>query len=319
LTNIHLICILDIVENFVFRGTYVLPLFSALCLIFNLTACEKTETVTLPLLDTAVTVTSHGELPVSSIEAVLTEVSDKIEPAFGTPAKELEDPMIPEIVGRIEMFRAFYGGEVDINIGALTRLWGISTDNPRVPADEEIAAALTDYTYLDLGAVAKGFALDRVYAALLEADTDTESGYAIISAESSILLYGKKPGGKPFKTAIKDPLNPGEYVGYIETEAVFISTSGGSERFFEADGQRYSHILDPATGYPARTDLASVTVIVPADLPDGGILSDFFSTLIFIRGVEGLEYLSEYEGGAFAYIAIDKDGNIYGNQRLIPI
>jgi thiamine biosynthesis lipoprotein len=309
----YLICILDIVENFVHKGS--LPLLFTSCLVlFSFTACEKAETITVPLLDTAVTITSHGELPASSIEAVLAEVSDMTESSFA-----FDNPHLSETSDITEITAALnerFGNEIDIHIGALTRLWGISTDSPRVPADEEIAAALTDKSYLDLGAVAKGFALDRAYAALLEADTDTEKGYAIVSAESSILLYGKKPESL-FKTAIKSPFIDGEYVGYIETEASFISTSGGSERYFEVDGKRYSHILDPATGYPVETDLASVTVIVPADYPNGGILSDFLSTLIYIRGVEGL---SEFEeNNDFTFIAIAKNGDIYGNQRLISI
>jgi thiamine biosynthesis lipoprotein len=310
----YLICILDIVENFVHRAISICPLFLALCLIFSFTACTKTETITVPLLDTAVAITSHGELSVSSIEAVLAEVSDMTESSFAFDNPHLSETS--DITEKTAALNERFGNEIDIHIGALTRLWGISTDNPKVPTDTEIAAALADKNYLDLGAVAKGFALDRAYAALLEADTDTEKGYAIISAESSILLYGKKPESL-FKTAVKSPFIDGEYVGYIETGASFISTSGGSERYFEADGKRYSHILDPKTGRPVETDLASVTVIVPASTPDGGILSDFLSTLIYIRGVEGL---SEFEDNPdFTFIAIAKNGDIYGNQRLISI
>jgi thiamine biosynthesis lipoprotein len=298
------------VENFVHRGTFILPLFLALCLI--LSACIKTETITVPLLDTAVTITSHGELPVSSIEAVLTEVSDMTELSFDNPhISETSD-----ITKKTAALNERFGNEIDIHIGALTRLWGISTDNPRVPTGTEIAAAISDKTLLDLGAVAKGYALDRAYEAVLAADGDTEKGYAIVSAESSILLYGKKPNEKPFKTAIKSPFIPGEFVGYIETESAFISTSGGSERYFESDGKRYSHILDPSTGYPVETDFASVTVIVPTSTPDGGIMSDFLSTLIYIRGTEGL---SEFEDNAFTFIAIDKNGDIYGNHDIKSI
>ncbi|MDR0943516.1 MAG: FAD:protein FMN transferase [Ruminococcus sp.] len=268
----------------------------------------------MPLLDTAVTITSHGELPVSSIEAVLTEVSDMTESSFA-----FESPYISEtsdITEKTVALNERFGNEIDIRIGALTRLWGISTDNPKIPTETEIAAALSDKSYLDLGAVAKGYALDKAYEALKSADSNTESGYAIISAESSILLYGKKPESL-FKTAIKSPFIPEELVGYIETDAAFISTSGGSERYFEADGKRYSHILDPFTGYPVDTDLASVTVIVPTSTPDGGIMSDFLSTLIFIRGSDGLKDFDDND--AFSFIAIDKNGNIHGNHELKAI
>lgn len=208
-----------------------------------------------------------------------------------------------------------YGKGINVACGELTSLWGISTDAPQVPAESKILEALTnipddnnftDTTKLDFGAVAKGYACDKAYELL----KTTETKYATVSLGSSTLLYGTKPSGK-FRAGVTNPDTAEGYLGIIETDAAFISTSGGYERFFEADGKRYSHILDMETGYPAETDLTSVTVIIPADTADGGIMSDFLSTLIYIQGTEQLEKWLAYE--EFELVAADENGNIHSD------
>ena len=196
--------------------------------------------------------------------------------------------------------------------GSLTSLWGISDGNYHVPDENEIAAALAsvtddgtilDGTWLDFGAAAKGYACDEARRILDTAGTE----YAVISFSSSTLLYGQKPDGK-FRAGITHPDGDG-YLGIIQSEAAFISTSGGYERYFEADGQRFTHILDLETGRPAETDLVSVTVIVPASLENGGILSDWLSTLIYIEGTAELDKWMAYS--EFSVIAADESGKIY--------
>jgi thiamine biosynthesis lipoprotein len=315
------------VENFVLRGARYLPLFLALCLVF--TGCGRGRNIVRSefLLDTYVTVTVSGDYDEDELYNVLREVSDDVDECYVKPFSELNE--LSDMFAKGEILRNTYGEEVDFHLGALTRLWRNSPyspntaspqeaadlKDPRLPSPEEIALALKDKQYADPGAIAKGYALDKTYAYLRE--TNAKSGYAIISSESSILLFGEKPDGEPFLTAIKDPANPGNYIGYIETGAVFISTSGNSERYTLIDGKRYGHIYDRETGYPAATDLAAVTVIVPASTPDGGIMSDFLSTLIFMRGTAGLDTFLGYDG--FTFVAVDNTGKVYGNQELFPI
>ncbi|MFA5658920.1 MAG: FAD:protein FMN transferase, partial [Oscillospiraceae bacterium] len=191
-----------------------------------------------------------------------------------------------------------FGGGVDITVGGLTLLWNITSEKPEIPAKEEIDSALlqtgidkieidstkntviSQGTRLDLGAVAKGYACDKIKKQLNE----TDARCAVVTFGSSSLLYGEKPDGQPFRVAIKDPEESGGIIGTFEADACFVSTSGGYERFFEIGGVKYQHILDINTGYPAQTDLISVTVIC-----DGGLKSDFLSTLIFIGGSKELD------------------------------
>lgn len=213
-------------------------------------------------------------------------------------------------------------GNVDVTYGGLIALWGITSDSPRVPSDEEIAAELEKAGFdkleqngsklhsvsgasLDFGATAKGYALDKVYEELKE----NGESCAVVTLGSSTLLYGKKPDGKPFKTGVKDPFSPDRLLLTFESGEAFVSTSGGYERFFEAGGKRYIHILDLKTGRPSESDLASVTVIC-----DSGIKSDFLSTAIFIGGREGLtKYLDD---SSIQIIAVDNEGEIIYSQSL---
>lgn len=214
-----------------------------------------------------------------------------------------------------------YGDSVDITAGAVTELWGISTENPRVPDDEQIKKALStvdykkisfdgdtlimnDGTMLDLGAVAKGYALDKIKEQL---DSNKVS-YAVYTMGSSSLLYGKKDNSLPFNVEIRNPDGNGS-LGTLKTGETFISTSGGYERYFEADGEKYIHIFNMKTGYPSKSDITSVTVLC-----DSGIKSDFLSTLIFLDGTEGLAkhlYASDYK-----IIVATKDKKVYCSDGL---
>ncbi len=211
-----------------------------------------------------------------------------------------------------------YGNEADITIGALTSLWNITGDNPKIPDDADIKNALKTVGYenivingndvslkngvsLDFGCAAKGAALDHVKKMLDEKN----AGRTIVSAgSSSILLYGDKS----FSTSILSP-EGGEVMGKIHTSSGFVSTSGGYHRYTEIDGKKYIHILDINTGAPSETDLTSVTVFCQS-----GIDSDFLSTLIFVGGTENIDkYLNDKD---IKIVAVDKNKNIYVSDGL---
>lgn len=196
-----------------------------------------------------------------------------------------------ELIRRSVELSEAYGNAVSIFAGDITDAWSIASENPKIPTESQIADALASFDNaafsldtmsfadengsLDLGSVAKGFALDKVKERL-------GSDVCVVSMSSSILLHGQKPNNEKFSVAIRDPDTAGT-LGTLYTDECFLSTSGGYERFFEADGRRYIHIFDLETGAPCETDLTSVTVIC-----DSGIKSDFLSTLIYIGGTARL-------------------------------
>lgn len=255
----------------------------------------------------------------SAAEASLEEMSEAFGLCYGVSAAELPDYTIyKECFDETASLNSLYGSKINVACGALTEIWGISTPNPRVPAEREIEEAMekincgswgdfSEGMKLDFGAVSKGFACDKVFELLENTGTD----YAVVSLSSTTLMYGAKPREEKFRAGIVNPLTGEGYMGIIETDAAFISTSGGYERYFEAQGRKYSHILDISTGRPAETDLASATVIVPADVPDGGLMSDYLATLIYIEGTEGLDKWLDRED--FRVVAVASDGAVYSS------
>ncbi len=212
--------------------------------------------------------------------------------------------------------------DADISVGAVTKLWDVTGEDPKVPSDEQIQMAvktcgyeniklngskctLENGTLLDVGAVAKGYALEKAKQLLEEDKADC----AVVSLGSSSLMFGKKPNGKAFTVAVKDPDDKNGTLLKFTCGECFVSTSGGYERFFEADGKRYIHIFDKTTGRPVESDLSSVTVIC-----DSGLRSDQLSTSIFIGGTKKLgEYFSDK---SMKIIAVEKNGDIHISQEL---
>ena len=221
------------------------------------------------------------------------------------------------------------GGAFDVSIGQLSRLWDIDTwaaaDDPQdyeLPGREEIEQALVSAGWqhmileqrtdsmavsipvgmqIDLGAVGKGVALDEIRKTLEE--YPKVSG-AVISVGGSILTYGSKPEGGAWQIAVTDPQDPSQSVGVLTLDGGYcVSTSGDYERYVEVDGVRYHHILDPRTGFPARSGVAGVTIVTK-----DGFLSDALSTACFVLGSEeGQKLLEKYDAeGLF----IDHAGTI---------
>lgn len=170
------------------------------------------------------------------------------------------------------------------------------------PGEECAIASLEEGAAMDLGAVGKGLALDEI-AGYLEADKKVTG--AVISVGGSILTYGKKPDGTAWRVGIADPHDPSANLGVLTlTGQWYISTSGDYERYVEADGVRYHHILDPSTGYPADSGLSSVTV-----LAENGLLSDGLSTACFVLGREKGMLLAQQYGAKALFV--EKDGDIF--------
>ncbi|MBQ7918885.1 MAG: FAD:protein FMN transferase [Lachnospiraceae bacterium] len=212
------------------------------------------------------------------------------------------------------------GGALDVTVGEVTRLWNIDAhaDAPEgfvIPGKEELAAALTNVGYeklvmeqsltmplgmsIDLGAVGKGIACDVIKDILLEKEIPA----AVISVGGSNLIWGQKDDGMDWLIGVVHPREEGSYLGYLQVEGdCFIATSGDYERFVLVGDERYHHIMDPETGYPARSGLCSVTIV-----SDSGLLCDALSTACFVLGKEkGMELAKQC--GAEA-LFVEEDGN----------
>jgi thiamine biosynthesis lipoprotein len=222
-----------------------------------------------------------------------------------------------ELVEKALYYADISGGAFDPAVGPLVKLWGIGTDSPHIPSQEEIDSLLPlvnrrdievdrrNMTVflrqpgmrLDLGAVAKGYAADETAAIIRNAGIKR----AVIDLGGNVFAYGEKEDGSPWRIGIQNPLgNRGEYIGIMEVRNKTIVTSGVYERFIEADGKRYHHLLSPATGFPADNGLLSVTIIA-----DSSIDADGLSTAAFVLGCEKGRPLVESMGAEAVFVFED--------------
>jgi thiamine biosynthesis lipoprotein len=159
---------------------------------------------------------------------------------------------------------------------------------------------------INLGGIAKGYAVERGVSILRKLGVR----HAIVTAGGDSRLLGDRRG-QPWVVGVRDPRKDGEVAIRIPLENEAISTSGDYERYFEEDGKRYHHILQPATGEPAN-GVHSVTVVGP-----DAVITDALSTSVFVMGVDqGLRLLAtlpDYEG-----IVIDAEGRLYYSDGLQP-
>ncbi len=232
--------------------------------------------------------------------------------AINSDSAEYSDEIL-NLLKEIKEIETASGYSFCIGMGELTDLWGICTEDARLPLESEISAATeriknwgvianavivpTGVT-LDLGAVGKGIACD--YARDILASSKCKK--AVISVGGSVLLYSKSKNAE-FKIGIRNPQGTAnEYAAILTAGNACISTSGNYERYFELDGKRYHHIFDPASGYPAESGLQSVTVI-----SDSGLVSDALSTACFVLGIEKSLPLLEKYGAQAIFITNDNE------------
>jgi thiamine biosynthesis lipoprotein len=157
---------------------------------------------------------------------------------------------------------------------------------------------------LDFGALAKGYAADLCRSAMENAGVS-----GILSLGGNIQTVGTKPDGSDWVIGVRDPDDPGRYALTLRLQgSQALVTSGDYQRYFEADGVRYCHILDPQTLSPVRGGLRSVTVVTGAD--PGGRMADGFSTALYVLGREAGTALWRQLGG-FEVIWIEDDGRVW--------
>ena len=160
---------------------------------------------------------------------------------------------------------------------------------------------------IDLGGIAKGYTGDRVG----EVFSRYRISSGIISLGGNVQAFGSKLNGKPWRVAVQNPESSLEYLGVLDVDNKAVVTSGGYERYFEENGVRYHHIIDPRTGYPADSGLISATIVC-----DQGILADGLSTSLFIMGKDQAEKFWRESSWNFDYILEDKEGTLYVTEGI---
>ena len=245
----------------------------------------------------------------------------EINTAFANGESATADKDIIAMIRQSQVVEKASGGRFNAAIGALIRLWGFHTSDYPVdgppPSQEQISSVIdqkpssqdihidglelsteNSAVQLDFGGIAKGYAVDLSIARLREMGINN----AIVNAGGDLRAMGSH-GDRAWRVAVRKP--GGGSIGTIEVqgdEAIF--TSGNYERFRQDQTERYPHILDPTTGWPAK-DIASVTIIT-----NDGMLADAAATALVVAGLDAWTQVAGALG-LDKVAVVDESGQVY--------
>jgi thiamine biosynthesis lipoprotein len=236
---------------------------------------------------------------------------------------QVVDRELAAIVSRALEIGRLTGGAFDPSYAGVGRLWDFKKTPPRVPSAEEVARGLKSVGYqrvridpvastvdlpkgmrIGLGGIAKGYGVDRAMETLRERGIE----HAIVNAGGDLKALGLD-GSAPWEVAIKHPRDRERVIAVLRVSNTALVTSGDYERFFEHEGQRFHHILDPRTGYPSTGGM-SATVVAP-----NAEFADALATALCVMGPNSglplIESLARVEA-----ILVSMDGRVHASTGL---
>ena len=221
------------------------------------------------------------------------------------------------------------GGAFDMTLGRLKALWALEEETPTVPTPEALAQALagigpraltlegrqlhkeSPHLQLDLGGIAKGYAVDRAIAVLKQHGVTS----AAVNAGGDMYLLGQR-SERDWRIGLQHPREKGGVLETVQVRDRAVVTSGDYERFFEQDGVRYHHIFDPQNGMPAR-ECQSVTIVT-----DSVALGDALATAVFVLGpAAGLTLMEQFPQAEGLVVAADGSRHVspgWTNYQVVP-
>jgi thiamine biosynthesis lipoprotein len=222
-----------------------------------------------------------------------------------------------EVISRALYFSRLSAGAFDVTIGPVFRLWDFRQG--KIPDEKDLQANLKRVDYrkiqvdrsrssvflkgrgmdLDLGAIAKGYAVDRASSILRGEGIEN----FLVNAGGDLKVSGTKENGEPWTIGIQHPRLPAERIAKLRLREAALATSGDYEKFFLRGEERFHHILNPATGMPAR-ECQSVTIMAPAAMD-----ADALATTIFVLGPQKGFSLVEQLPNIHA-ILVDRRGSV---------
>ena len=290
-------------------------------------------------MDTYMTVTAYGENAEVAVDAAQAEI-ERLDALLSTGDADSEiaklnadgSAELSEDAGylterALELYQKTDGAFDIAAIYPVMEAWGFPTQNFQVPSQETLdqLLPLTDagnISYdketrkisfgvegmkIDLGGIAKGYTSSRIMD--IYKDNGITSG--LVNLGGNVQALGTKTDGTKWKIAVQSPDDTEDYLGILSVQDKAVITSGGYERYFEQDGVKYHHIIDPSTGHPANNGLVSVT-IVSAD----GTLADGLSTSLFIMGKDKAAEYWRAHSDEFDTILEDEDGVLYVTEGI---
>jgi thiamine biosynthesis lipoprotein len=235
------------------------------------------------------------------------------------------DKELFDLIERSIAISTLTNGAFDISYASMDRIWNYDGTMREMPSEEKISSSIKKVGYQNIiidkeaqtvflklkgmkigfGAIGKGYAADKAKALLIEKGAKA----GIINASGDLNAWGKQANGKDWMVAITNPLNKNKVFSWLPINDSAIVTSGNYEKFISFNGIRYSHIIDPRTGYP------STGIISTSIMTSNAELADAISTSVFVMGVEtGLDFINQLKG--VDCIIIDEQNKIHTSNNI---
>lgn len=316
--------------------------FLAALLLLSFTGCSKFPvTETKSLMGTEVSITVHavdarlkGKLVYAAMDSAFREIERiedlakwnqmaKLNRYAGFKDYEVGEELIGLVNHAYDVALAT-DGTFRPDTGPLVNLWQIGTEDARIPSEDEIDRALeimnsTVFTVVDsvharldpvgasleLGGIAKGYAVDRACEVLENLGVTA----GMVWAGGDLRVFGTKPDGKPWRIAVRHPRKPSEFLAVIEIDSGSVATSGDYERYSILDGGRYCHIFDPRMGAPSRASV-SATAVMPTCMD-----ADAYATALFVLGPDDGATLAEIQEFP-ALVADERADTLYTRETV---
>ncbi len=289
---------------------------------FDITVVAKDSLETSKYIDLAINEISRIEKLISSWDS-RSQTAEVIRNAGIKPVKV--DKELFELINRSMAISRLTDGAFDITYASMDKIWKFDGSMKKMPFDSEIKASVSKVGFeniildkekqtvflklkemkIGFGAIGKGYAADKAKALLMSKGVAA----GVINASGDMNTWGKQPNGEDWKVAITNPLNKNNAFALLPITDGAVVTSGNYERYVTFNGKRYTHIIDPKTGYPS-SGIVSTTVFAPK-----AELADALATSVFVMGIDvGLNRINQLPH--VECIIIDDKGNIHTSKNI---
>lgn len=290
---------------------------------FEITVVANDSITANEHMDTAVSEITRIEKLISSWDE--TSQTSEINRKAGITSVKVDPELFGLISNAIEISK-LTDGAFDITYASMDEIWKFDGSMTGMPSKEKIAAAVAKVGFrhivldkekstvflkltgmkIGFGAIGKGYAADRAKSLLIQKGVSS----GIINASGDMNAWGKQPDGSEWKVAITNPLNKNKVFAVLPITNGAVVTSGNYEKYVHFNGKRYSHIIDPRSGYPS-SGIISVTVFAPK-----AELADALATSVFVMGKEaGIDRIDQLP--KVECIIIDDKGNISKSKNIL--
>ena len=289
---------------------------------FDITVVANDSIKANKYIDTAIAEISRIEKLISSWDDN-SQTSEINRNAGIKPVKV--DKELFDLIERAIAISKLTDGAFDISYASMDKIWKFDESMTKMPSKEEIISSVEKVGYQNIvldkmdstvflklegmkigfGAIGKGYAADKAKSLLISKGVPS----GIINASGDMNTWGKQPNGDEWKVAITNPMDKNKVFALLPITNGAVVTSGNYEKYVNFNGKRYTHIIDPRTGYPS-TGIISVTVFAPK-----AELADALATSVFVMGKEaGLDRINQLP--KIECIIIDDKGNITKSKNI---